>query len=141
MVFDWDLAKEQSMENPVYYLQYVHARCCSMEEKANERGVSQSSAFDFDTAPLCEEKEREMLFKLFLFPMVVMEAAEKFESQQITAYLEDVAKSFHAYYQVRRVLDQDDPVTTTARFHLVLAVRQVMRNGLSLLKVGAPERM
>ncbi|MBD3267964.1 arginine--tRNA ligase [bacterium] len=141
MVFDWDLAKEQSMENPVYYLQYVHARACSMENKANERGVNESKTFDFDTTPLLGEKEREILFKLFTYPLVVMDAAEKFESHQITAFLEDLAKSFHAYYQVQRVLDQDDPVGTEARFHLVLGVRQVMRNGLGLLKVAAPERM
>ena len=141
MVFDWDLAKEQSMENPVYYLQYVHARACSIEEKANERGVEFSPNFDFDTAPLLGEKERVLLHKLFAYPLTVMDAAEKFEAHQIPAFLEDLAKAFHGYYQAQRVLDQEDPAGTIARFHLVLGVRQVMRNGLGLLKVNAPERM
>ncbi len=141
MVFDWDLAKQQSMENPVYYLQYVHARICSMEKKANERGVTLQSDLDFDTSPLQGERERLLLLKLFYYPLHVMEAAERFEAHMIPAYLEDLAKTFHTYYQVQRVLDQDDPVGTKARFHLMTAVRQVMRNGLDLLKVNAPERM
>lgn len=141
MVFDWDLAKQQSMENPVYYLQYVHARACSMEEKAIERGVIKPGKLSFDSEPLCGERERALLLKLFCYPLVVMDAAEKMELHQIPAYLEDLAKTFHGYYQVQRVLDQDDSKGSAARMHLVLAVRQVMRNGLALLKVDAPQRM
>lgn len=141
MVFDWDLARQQSMENPVYYLQYVHARACSMEEKARERGIEPSPDLDFDDSALFNEAERLILLKLFQYPPVVMDAAEKREIHQIPAYLEDLAKAFHAYYQVQRVLDQDDETGSRARFHLVLAVRQVMRNGLGLLKVNAPNRM
>lgn len=141
MVFDWDLAKEQSMENPVYYLQYVHARACSIEEKARERGIEPSTQLDFDTTPLLGERERGLLLKLYAYPLTVMDAAEKYEAHQIPAYLEDLAKAFHGYYQAQRVLDQDDLTGTTARLHLVLGVRQVMRNGLGLLKVNAPERM
>lgn len=141
MIFDWDLAKEQSMENPVYYLQYVHARSCSMEEKAQERGIPLSPCLDFDTTALLGERERGLLLKLLAYPQVVMDAAERFEAHLIPAYLEDLAKAFHAYYQVQRVLDEDDPAGTIARFHLVMGVRQVMRNGLNLLKVNAPERM
>lgn len=141
MIFDWDLAKKQSMDNPVYYLQYVHARACSMEEKANERGIQTTPDLNFDATPLAGERERLLLLKLFYYPLVVLDAAERLEANQIPAFLEDLAKTFHTYYQVQRVLDQDDPVGTTARFHLVLAVRQVMRNGLALLNVTAPNRM
>lgn len=141
MVFDWDLAKKQSMDNPVYYLQYVHARACSIEEKALERGLSAADRHEFESAPLEHDRERLLLLKMFYYPMVVMDAAEKLESNMITVYLEDLAKTFHTYYQVQRVLDQDDPVGSVSRFYLVLAVRQVMRNGLGLLKVMAPERM
>lgn len=141
MIFDWDLAKKQSMDNPVYYLQYVHARACSMEEKAKERGIHESPNLAFDPTPLQGERERLLLLKIFMYPMQIMEAAERFELQTIPAYLEDLAKTFHTYYQAQRVLDQDDEIGTLARFHLVLGVRQVMRNGLGILKVNAPERM
>ncbi|RJP20221.1 MAG: arginine--tRNA ligase [Candidatus Omnitrophota bacterium] len=141
MIFDWDLAKKQSMDNPVYYLQYVHARACSMEEKAIERGIGVSPAMEFDTSILMGEKERLLLLKLFYYPSFVSDAAERFETQLIPTYLEDLAKMFHTYYQAQRVLDQDDPAGSLARFHLVLAIRQVMRNGLGLLRVNAPERM
>ncbi len=141
MVFDWDLAKEQSMENPVYYLQYVHARACSMEAKALERGFEFSESLDVDHSIYESKLEREILLKLFFYPSVVMEAAEKRESHLVPAYLEDLAKTFHHYYQVQKVLDESDKAGSLARFHLVLAVRQVMRNGLRLLKLNAPERM
>jgi len=141
MIFDWDLAKKQSMDNPVYYLQYVHARACSIEEKAIERDIRPSATFDFDPAPLSGERERALLLKLFFYPSVVMDAAERLESQLIPIYLEDLAKTFHTYYQAQRVLDQEDAAGSVARLHLVLAVRRVMRNGLALLKVSAPERM
>lgn len=141
MVFDWDLAKQQSMENPVYYLQYVHARSCSMEQKAIERGFEFSPEIDVDHSVFENELERNLLLKLFTYPSVVMEAAEKRESHLLPAYLEDLAKSFHHYYQVQKVLDETDKDGSQARFHLVLAVRQVMRNGLRILKVNAPERM
>lgn len=141
MVFDWDLAKEQSMSNPVYYLQYVHARSCSMEEKALERGFAFSPELNIDHSVYENELERGLLLKLFLYPSVVMEAAEKRESQLLPAYLEDLAKSFHHYYQVQKVLDDSDKDGSMARFHLVLAVRQVMRNGLQIMKVKAPVRM
>ncbi|MBN2327751.1 MAG: arginine--tRNA ligase [Candidatus Omnitrophica bacterium] len=141
MIFDWDLAKKQSMDNPVYYLQYVHARACSIEEKARERGIQPAPDLRFDASPLSGDRERLLLLKLFYYPLVVMDAAERLEANLIPSYLEDLAKTFHTYYQVQRVLDQDDPVGTQARFHLVLAVRQVMRNGLGLLNVSAPDRM
>jgi arginyl-tRNA synthetase len=141
MVFDWDLAKKQSMDNPVYYLQYVHARSCSIEEKAIEKGVQKSDTLDFDTKPLENDRERLLLLKMFYYPLIVMEAGEKLEANLIPNYLEELAKSFHTYYQVQRVLDEDDLDSSQTRLHLVLAVRQVMRNGLGLLKVNAPNRM
>ncbi len=141
MVFDWDLAKKQSMDNPVYYLQYVHARACSMEEKATEQGIIDPAAPLDDDSALRGERERLLILKLFYYPLVVMDAAERMEANLIPAYLEDLAKTFHAYYQVQRVLDEDDPTNSAARFKLVQAVRQVMRNGLSILKVDAPNRM
>ncbi|MBI1389419.1 MAG: arginine--tRNA ligase [bacterium] len=142
MIFDWDLAKRQSMDNPVYYLQYVHARTCSIEQKAEERGIDRAPNLDgIDPAPLRGERERELLLKLFFYPNVVMDAAERLEAHLVPAYLEDLAKTFHGYYQAQRVLDQDDPEGSRARMKLVLGVQRVMRNGLSLLKVDAPERM
>ena len=141
MIFDWDLAKKQSMDNPVYYLQYVHARACSIERKAQERGFDQNASLDQADSILCAERERLLLLKLFYYPMVVMDAAQKMEANMITTYLEDLAKAFHGYYQVQRVLDDEEPSSSAIRFQLVLAVRQVMRNGLGLLKVEAPDKM
>ena len=111
-----------------------------MQDKTDEKGVPFTLG-EYNPEPLTAERERLLLLKLFYFPQVVMDAAEKLELNQIPAYLEDLAKAFHGYYQVQRVLDADDPEGSAARLHLVLAVRQVMRNGLSILKVEAPERM
>lgn len=142
MVFDWDLAKEEKSENPAYYLQYLHARACSLESKALENGYSISETLDVDHSVYEDELERNILLKLFYYPAVVMDAAEKRETHLLPDYLEDLAKMFHHYYHEKKVIHEDVPKEIgQARLQLYVAARQVMRNGLRLLKVSAPERM
>lgn len=142
MVFDWDLAKEEKSENPAYYLQYLHARACSLESKALENGYSISETLDVDHSVYEDDLERNILLKLFFYPAVVMDAAEKRETHLLPDYLEDLAKMFHHYYHEKKVIHEDVPKEIgQARLQLYVAARQVMRNGLRLLKVSAPERM
>ena len=141
MVFDWDLARQQSMDNPVYYLQYLHARACSMHDKARERGIEVTETLPGNVQALRGERERFLMMQLFYFPHVVRDAADKLEAHLAPAYLEDLAKTFHHYYQAQRVLDQDDMEGSTCRMYIVEAVRQTVANGLQLLNVTAPERM
>ncbi len=141
MTFDWELAKSQSMENPVYYLQYVHARACSIAAKAPEKGISAELGEDLDWSVLENPRERELLVKLLRYPAVLLDAADRLEPHQLPNYLEDLAKTFHTYYQAQRVLDPDNIAGSKPRFLLVQAVRQVMENALGVLKVTAPEKM
>jgi len=141
MTFDWELAKSRSMDNPVYYLQYVHARACSIAAKAVEKGISAEIGEDLDWSILAFPRERELLIKLAHYPAVILDAADRLEPHLLTNYLEDLAKTFHAYYQAQRVLNESDPRGSKPRFLLVRAVRQVMENALGILKVTAPEKM
>jgi len=141
MTFDWELAKSRSMDNPVYYLQYVHARACSIAAKAVEKGISADIGEDLDWSILASPRERELLIKLAHYPAVILDAADRLEPHLLTNYLEDLAKTFHAYYQAQRVLNESDPQGSKPRFLLVQAVRQVMENALGILKVTAPEEM
>lgn len=138
--FDLELAKQQTNENPVYYVQYVHARISSIIRKAAERDAG-SADFDPDAvAGLLEPEEIALIKTLGRYPETVAAAAENLEPHRITFYLMGLASAFHAYYNRHRVLG-DDPVMTRGRLCLVEAVRKVIRNGLTLLGVSAPERM
>jgi len=141
MTFDWELAKSRSMDNPVYYLQYVHARACSIAAKAVEKGISAQIGEELDWSILASTRERELLTKLAHYPAIVLDAADRLEPHLLTNYLEDLAKTFHAYYQAQRVLSESDPQGSKPRFLLVQAVRQVIENALGILKVTAPEKM
>ena len=141
MTFDWELAKRRSMDNPVYYLQYVHARACSIAAKARERGFSAEIDEDLDWSILENPRERELLVKLLHYPAVLLDAAKRLEPHLLPNYLEDLAKTFHTYYQAQIVLDPENPEGSKPRFLLVQAVRQVMENALGILEVTAPERM
>ena len=141
MTFDWELAKRRSMDNPVYYLQYVHARACSIAAKAEERGFSAQLDDDLNWSVLEGVRERELLVKLMHYPGALLDAADRLEPHILPNYLEDLAKTFHTYYQAQRVLDTEDPESSKPRFLLVQAVRQVMENALGVLKVKAPEKM
>jgi len=137
--FDLDLAKKQSRDNPVYYVQYVHARVASIFRIAFERGID-TDLTDPDLTALSLPEEQKIMKHLADFPDMLHEAAETLEPHRVTFYLMDLADIFHAYYHDNRVLT-DDPRLKKARLFLAEAVRQVVANGLGILGVTAPDRM
>jgi arginyl-tRNA synthetase len=138
LVFDVELAKSQSDENPVYYVQYAHARICSV---LREWGGDPSTLASADLAPLSSPHEVALAQKLAEFPELLARAAAEFSPHLVTYYLhDDVAARLHTYYNAERFLVDDDKVKL-ARLALVAATRQVLANGLAVLGVSAPERM
>jgi arginyl-tRNA synthetase len=135
--FDLDLAKAQSNENPVYYVQYAHARVCSVH---NQWLGDCDALVQADLAPLDSERELAILDRLMAYPEVVENAAREFSPHLIAFYLKDLAADFHGYYNATRILVPEEDVKL-ARLALVTAVRQVLRSGLGLLGVSAPEKM
>ncbi len=139
--FDLELAKEQSEENPVFYVQYAHARICSIRRTAEERGIPIPREWDkVDLKPLTLDEEREIIKKLTSFITMVEGAARSLEPHRITYYLHELAALFHGYYNRNRVL-LDDPELRNARLALSEGVAIVLREGLRLLGVSAPTAM
>ena len=139
--FDLDLAKKKTNENPVYYVQYVHARISSMARKAADLGVTLADEVEPEAVSRLTAVEEVHLIKhLARYPEVVRTGAETMEPHRITFYLMNLAAAFHAYYNKHRVLGEDQQLTA-GRLYLVLAVQRVIRNGLRLLGVSAPEKM
>ena len=140
-VFDIDLARSQSEDNPVYYVQYAHARVCSVLKQA---GIPIADAATFlagaDLAPLRSGYENALLRRLADFPFELADAADDLAPHLVTFYLKDLAQEFHSYYNAERFL-VDDEREQRARLALVVAVGQVLRNGLAVLGIGAPEQM
>ena len=135
--FDLDLAKSQSNENPVYYIQYAHARVCSvLAQWGGDESVLQSA----DPAPLVSPHEAAVLKLLMEYPEVIENAARDLAPHSVAFFLKELAGEFHSYYNAERFL-VEDAALTRARLALALAVRQIMRNGLALLGVTAPEKM
>lgn len=138
--FDLELAKQQTSENPVYYVQYAHARLAGVLRQAEERGISLPAAGDVDLGLLSLPAEIELMKALDHFPDLVEGAALLLEPHRITFYLQELAGMLHKYYFDNRIIG-DDPALTLARLVLIKAVRQVLGNGLRLLGVSAPDRM
>ncbi len=139
--FDLDLARSQSSDNPVYYVQYAHARVCSVLAQASEKGVSlEISDGTGNLDRLTESHEQVLLKDLARYPEIVEQSALNEEPHQLTHYLRELAHDFHTYYNAHQFLVPDDGLRD-ARIKLILAVRQVLRNGLGLIGVSAPERM
>jgi arginyl-tRNA synthetase len=154
-VFDIDLAKSQSEENPVYYVQYAHARISSVLEQWRtqfgdaDRPFPMTSALNSanfaplenaDLAPLSGTRELALLQRLGEYAEILENAAAELAPHQIVFYLRELAGEFHSYYNAERILVAEAPLRS-ARLALCLAVRQVLRNGLSLLGVSQPEKM
>lgn len=139
MDFDLTLARKQSNENPVYYVQYAHARTCGVLKKAKEAGWDFKEPEDF--SGLKEEKEVILLKLLNAFPDLVADAAKNRMPNHITNYLMQLASNFHSFYGAVKVNDPDHPDLTMQRLALVKAVEIVLSNALSLLAVSAPESM
>ncbi len=141
MDFDLDLAKSQSADNPVYYIQYAHARVCSVERQLRERGLQwdrEAGVAGLDR--LAESHEQELLVALTRYPEVVEAAALAHEPHQLVHYLRELANGLHTYYNAHQFLVEDASLRD-ARLTLIFAVRQVIANGLALLDVSAPEAM
>ncbi len=135
--FDLDLAKKESSENPVYYIQYAYARIKSLFRKAGEEGVPES---DSPLHLLSQPEEVDLVKKLLLYPDIVEDSAESLAPHKIAYYLLEVASDFHTYYNKSRIV-VDDLALSGARLYLVRCVQTVLSNGLKLLGISAPERM
>ncbi|MGB4066425.1 MAG: arginine--tRNA ligase [Nitrospira sp.] len=153
--FDLELAKQRSADNPVYYVQYAHARICSLWRVAAARGVTRPSAEAADLTELMDPDELGLIKKLSSYPEVVQASALAFEPHRVTYYLQQLAALLHTFYNKHRVLppelDQENKESastevltvkrTAARLVLMGAVQQVLRNGLNVLGISAPEHM
>jgi arginyl-tRNA synthetase len=138
--FDIELVKRQSMDNPVYYVQYAHARIASLLRVASEQGVSLERWEEADFSLLQHESELDLLRKLGELPEVVATAAEALVPHRLTRYAEETAAAFHRFYTECRVITDDEPLTQ-ARLWLSSAAKQVIGTALALIGVGAPESM
>jgi len=141
LVFDIDLARSQSLDNPVYYIQYAHARICSVQRQLGEKGLSHDIADgQAHYSTLTAEHEDQLMVLLARYPEVLQAAAEQLEPQLLAQYLRDLAQGLHTYYTAQQFLVEASGLRN-ARLNLITAVRQVIRNGLELLGVSAPEVM
>ena len=136
-VFDVDLARAQTEENPVYYVQYAHARVCSVFAQAK---VDVGGLVGADLSPLASERELTLAQRIGEFPEVIAEAARELSPHSVTFYLRSLAADFHSYYNAERILVPNEEIQR-ARLALCAALRQTLANGLSLLGVSAPEKM
>ena len=138
--FDLDLAVRNDSENPVYYVQYAHARICSVLKKLEAAGVTFEGADALDASLLTDPSEQALLRLLSAFPAEIAAAAEKYDPARITRYVIDIATAFHRFYNACRILEAD-PAVRQCRMALCLAVRSVIRNVLTMFKVTVPESM
>ncbi|MBT5032291.1 MAG: arginine--tRNA ligase [Proteobacteria bacterium] len=140
MDFDLDLAKSQTNENPLYYVQYAHARICSVFRQAAERDIVYDLLVDNLAEQLQDDLEQQLAAKLAAFPEQVRVAADSYEPHQVTYFLRELATLFHRYYNSSNFLDAQ-PSSRNARLSLIDACRQVLSNGLTLIGARAPEKM
>lgn len=135
--FDLNLAVKHSEENPVFYLQYAHARICSIIRMTDQEGLKASTS---DLNLLMMDEEQRLIKKLLFFPEAVDNAARVLDAVVLCAYLEELAAAFHKFYTVCRIIGSEEKLAS-ARLALVIAVKLVMANGLAILGVSAPEKM
>jgi arginyl-tRNA synthetase len=141
LIFDIDLARSQSNDNPVYYIQYAHARVCSVLRQREEKGPGFDLANGLaKLARLDTEHEQILMSELSRYPELVEAAAASLEPHLLAAWLRELAQAFHTYYNSHQFLVEDDDLRD-ARLALVTATRQVLKNGLDLLGLSAPEKM
>ena len=139
--FNMELAVTHASENPVFYIQYAHARCCSIFEQGAEQGITTKPIEAVSLKRLTEPMEHELIRKLAEFPSVVLLSAEAREAHRVVHYLHELAGIFHPYYNQHRVLDPTDMEKTDARLILIQSVQSVLKNGLTLLGISAPTSM
>ena len=138
--FDIDLAVSQTSQNPVYYVQYAHARICSVLKKMNEEGIEVKSLDKAALSVLTAPEEQEMIKHLATLPNVINEAAKAYDPAKVTKYVIDLATMYHKFYNNCRIMGEDESVMQ-ARLSLSLAVKQVIKNILDMLKITCPESM
>lgn len=136
--FDVDLARSQSNENPVFYVQYAHARICTMLKQAEAKGIS---ADEYDVSLLTSDKEIELLKRLADFPKVIAAAAKREAPYRVTQYVYDLASALHSFYNAEKVINEDNLALTKARIALMKAVQITIANALTIIGVSAPEKM
>jgi arginyl-tRNA synthetase len=140
LVFDIDLAKQQTLDNPVYYVQYAHARICSIFENAAEKGYVPPENGTASLSRLETPEEMTLIKTLAVFPEVVEGSALNFEPHRITYYLQELAGQFHSFYNKNRVITEDAELSA-ARLFLLKCVARTLKNALTMLGISAPEKM
>lgn len=141
MDFDLDLAKSQSSDNPVYYIQYAHARICSVMRQLEERGLTVDIPTEGSQYAILEQShEKELMVLLARYPDVIALASKQYEPHQLAYYLRELAQGLHSYYNAVPLLCEEVALRN-ARLGLILAVRHVLKNGLDILGVSALESM
>ncbi len=139
--FDLALAKSSSKDNPVYYIQYAHARVCSLLRKLESENITLDIQVGLNQLHrLTTEEEQTLIKKLALYPHIIERAALAYEPHQLALYLRELASTFHAYYNTHRVL-VEDPLLCQARLCLSLSVQQILANGLTIMGISAPSEM
>ena len=138
--FDLELAKKETPDNPVFYIQYAHARICSIFRAAEENGVIWDRSAEVDLAPINEDEEFAIIQAILAFPEIVEKSAKALEVHRISHYLFDLVSRFHGYYSRHRVIS-DDKSLTQARLFLLDALRITIRNGFELMGISSPEKM
>ena len=139
--FDLELAAKQSSENPVYYVQYAHARICSIIKKAQEQGVELKTPSDDELALLNSKEEKDLIRHLSLLTDEIVSAAKSYDPAKITHYVIELATLFHKFYNAQRVMLDDNEGLMQARLFLCKAVKDTIYNILTMLKITAPEVM
>jgi len=140
LTFDVDLAKKHSNDNPVFYVQYVHARICSIFSNAPEKGIDPAAGFDAAKTVINAE-ERALMLKLLWLEKTLLDCARDYSPHQLTTYLTELAASFHSFYDKCKVLDPENREVSAYRLFLLAHVKAIIARGLGLLGVSAPERM
>ena len=140
LTFDVELAKKKSNDNPVFYVQYVHARICSIFSHALEKGIDPAAGFDQAKAVINSE-ERALMLKLLWLEKVLLDCARDYSPHQLTTYLMELAANFHSFYTNCKVLDPEHKEVSAFRLFLLSHVKAIIARGLGLLGVSAPERM
>ena len=138
--FDLELAKKETPENPVFYIQYAHARICNVFITAEKQGVTVPNHKEVDLSPLEAEEEVQLIKKILAFPEVVEKSALSLEVHRISHYLHDLVAVFHSYYNKHRVVTENQSLTQ-ARLFLLYCLRVTIRNGLALMGISAPNKM
>ena len=138
--FDLELAKQETSENPVFYIQYAHARICSIFRGAEEKGIQFPGNGSIDLSLLVEDEEFSIIKAILAFPEVVEKSALALEVHRISHYLLDLVSRFHGYYSRHRVISDDVPLTL-ARLYLLDGLRITIRNGFDLMGISVPEKM